>query len=166
MGKTEVPPPPVPKSPRPSKYMETTAIGKLPQFPKCDATPAIALSHYPGQPLDDNGVLAGSAHIHAKHVPYSLQSYTVSAQELAISMESPDTQGRHWFSKKEERTYVISQAINESLLAEKVDAYPTDREGDNSYAAFYGTNYVPPGYEVKNPAKACCNGCSKIRADE
>ena len=100
-------------------------------------------------------MLVGFAHLHAKHVPYSSQSHTVSAQELAISMESPDTQGRHWFSVKEERTYEISQAINESLLAEKVDAYPTAREGDDSYVAFYGTNHVPPGYEIANPAKAC-----------
>ena len=70
MGKTEVPPPPVPKSPRPSNYLETTAIGKLPQLPKIDATPAVALSHYPNKPLEDNGALAGSAHLHAKHVPY------------------------------------------------------------------------------------------------
>ena len=71
-GKTEVPPPIVPKSPRTSKYMETTLVGKLPQFPKCDPTPVHARSLYPGQPLEDNDVLAGSAHLYAKHLPYLL----------------------------------------------------------------------------------------------
>ena len=102
-----------------------------------------------------NGTLAGLAHLHTKHVPYSLQSYTVSDENLAISVESPDTQGRHWFAKKEERLYTISHSINENLLLEKADAYPTSREEDDSYAAFYGTNYVPPGYVVEGPAKAC-----------
>ena len=155
MGRTEVPPPIAPKSPRPSKYMDATLVGKLPQFPKCDPTPVHTRTLYPGRPLEDNGVLTGSSHLCAKHVPYLLQSYTVSDQNLAISMESPDTQGRHWFAKKEERLYTISHSINENLLVEKADAYPTSREGDDSYAAFYGTNYVPPGYGTENPAKAC-----------
>ena len=86
-----MPPPIAPKPPRPSKHMDVAIVSKLPQFPKCDPTPVHDRTLYPGRPLEDNGTLAGSAYLHAKHVPYSLQSYTVSDENLAISMESPDT---------------------------------------------------------------------------
>ena len=65
MGRTEVPPPIVPKPPRPSKHMDVAIVGKLPQFPKCDPTPVHARTLYPGRPLEDNGTLAGSAYLHA-----------------------------------------------------------------------------------------------------
>ena len=143
-----MPPPLEPKPPRLSKQMDVAIVGKLPQFPKCDPTPAYARTLYPGRPLEDNGTLAGLAHLHTKHVPYSLQSHTVSDENLAISVESPDTQGRHWFDKKEERLYTISHSINENLLLEKADAYPTSREEDDSYGAL---ELSSPGPTSRHP---------------
>ena len=106
-----------------NKQLDPASIGKLPQILKVEKTPAISSSHYPNQPLEDSNMLASATHLHMKEVAYSPKSYRVSDQELAISLESPSTQERHWFSVKEDYTYEISQAINDSLLAEKADGY-------------------------------------------
>ena len=60
----------------------------------------------------------------------------------------------HWYSVKEDYTYEVSRAINENLSSEKGDGYPTSRERNESYAAFYGVDYAPPGYEFTGPAIA------------